>query len=314
MGGAKTVKNKIFSLFMALITLFSITACAAGNDDSDKIKIVTTLFPQYDLAKNIAGDKADVTLLLSPGAESHSFEPTASDIALIQQADLFIYVGGQSEVWVDKILDSSGNKENSLCLFDYISPLEEEHDHNQDHDHDHGNEYDEHIFTSLKNSAKLLDVINDRICKIDSKNADIYNANAKKYKTEIETLDKEYTDMISNAKRKTIVFGDRFPFRYFAQDYGLEWYAAFSGCSSETEASPATISELITKINEEKIPIVFHIEFSNENIAKKISQATGAKIGLLHSCHNISKEDFENGVTYLQLMKNNYEILSEALN
>lgn len=297
---------------MALITLFSLTACAAGNDNdnNDKIKIVTTLFPQYDFAQNIAGDNADVTLLLSPGAESHSFEPTASDIALIQQADLFIYVGGQSEVWVDKILDSSGNKENSLCLFDYISPLEEEHDH----DHDHGNEYDEHIFTSLKNSANLIDVINDRICKIDSKNADVYNANAEKYKSEIEALDNEFTDMIANAKRKTIVFGDRFPFRYFAQDYGLEWYAAFSGCSSETEASPATISELINIINEEQILIVFHIEFSNEKIAQKISQATGAKVELLHSCHNISKEDFENGVTYLQLMKNNYEILSEALN
>ena len=312
MGGARTVKNKILSLLIAIITLFTITACTVPENDNDKIKIVTTLFPQYDFARNIAGDNAEVTLLLSPGAESHSFEPTASDIAQIQQADLFMYVGGQSELWVDKILDSADKKENSLRLFDYISPLEEDHDH--DHDHEHGNEYDEHIFTSLKNSAYLLDIINERMCQIDPKNADIYSQNAQEYKTEIETLDQKYTDMISAAKRKTIVFGDRFPFRYFAQDYGLEWYAAFSGCSSETEASPATISELITKVSDEHIPIIFHIEFSNENIADKIAQATGAKTGLLHSCHNISKENFENGVTYLQLMKNNYEILSEALN
>lgn len=316
MEGAKTVKNKILSIILSLVTIFTLTACQGEGKKSDKLQIVTTIFPQYDFAKNIAGDNAEVTLLLTPGAESHSFEPTASDIAKIQQADLFIYNGGQSEVWVDKILESQNNKDNSLCLFDYVTPIEIEHDSEHEHDHDdeHMHENDEHIFTSLKNSALLLDVISEKMCEKDSKNAEIYKANTEKYKSEIEKLDKDFADMISSAKRDTIVFGDRFPFRYFVNDYGLKWYAAFSGCSSETEASPATISELITKVNDEHIPVIFHIEFSNESIAKKISDATGAKIALMHSCHNISKSDFENGVTYLQLMKNNYDALSEALN
>lgn len=308
MEGAKTVKSKILSLILSLLTLLTLTACQSGgsSDSDDTIKVITTIFPQYDFVRNIAGEKADITLLLTPGAESHSYEPSASDISKIQQADLFIYNGGESEVWVDKILESAGDVK-TLRLLDFISPLE-------NHENGHDSEYDEHIFTSLKNAVIMLDAVNDSICSIDSENASFYTQNAEKYKSELVKLDEDFSEMISTAKRKTVIFGDRFPFRYFAQDYGLECYAAFTGCSHDTEASPATISELIGKVQENEIPIVFHIEFSSKKIAEKISSATGAKTELLHSCHNISKEDFENNVTYLELMKNNYDVLSEALN
>ncbi len=312
MEGAKTVKSKILSLILSLLTLLTLTACQGGGSSGsdDTLKIITTIFPQYDFVKNVAGEKADITLLLTPGAESHSYEPSASDISKIQQADLFIYNGGESEVWVDKILESAGDVK-TLRLLDFISPLE---NHEEEHHDEHDSEYDEHIFTSLKNAVIMLDAINDSICSVDSENASFYTQNAEKYKSELVKLDEDFSEMVSKAKRKTVIFGDRFPFRYFAQDYGLECHAAFTGCSHDTEASPATISELIGKVQENEIPIVFHIEFSSKKIAEKISSATGAKIELLHSCHNISKEDFENNVTYLELMKNNYNVLSEALN
>lgn len=303
MGGAKTVKNKILSFLLLLNLAFILTACEA--ESSNKMKIVTTIFPQYDFAKHIAGDNAEITLLLTPGSESHTYEPTAADIAKIQQADLFIYNGGESEIWVEKILNSYGKDgNNTLRLMDYVTPLTE----------DDEDEYDEHIFTSLKNSEILVDVINNKICDIDEKNSQLYTKNTEDYKTKITQLDKKYEAMIAAAKRKTVIFGDRFPFRYFAHDYGLDCHAAFSGCGSETEASPTTISDLISKVKNDEIPIVFFIEFSNKDVANKIAAATNTKTELLHSCHNISKDDLKNNVTYIDLMTNNYNVLSEALN
>lgn len=305
MEGVKIVKNKIISLLFICMTLFSLTACnSKKTNEGDKLKIVTTIFPQYDFVKHITGDNAEVILLLTPGSESHTYEPTAADISKIQQADLFIYNGGESEAWVKKVLDSYGNNDNSMRLMDYVTPIMEE---NED-------EYDEHIFTSLKNSKILLEEINRIICEIDSENSDIYNENTKNYANEISQLDDKFVNMVSTAKRKVVIFGDRFPFRYFANDYDLECYAAFSGCGSETEASPATISDLIKKVEDNDIPVIFHIEFSNESIAQKIADATNAKVLLLHSCHNISKEDLEQNISYVDLMEKNYDNLSEALN
>lgn len=300
------MKNKILSVILIALIGICLISCGSANESTNsKLKIVTTIFPQYDFAKHITGDNAEVTLLLTPGSESHTYEPTAADIAKIQQADLFIYNGGESEVWVKKILDSyEKDNNNSICLMDYVTLLME----------DDEDEYDEHIFTSLKNAQILLDEINKCICKIDNQNSELYTNNTKSYKAEIDELDEKFEDMITNAKRNIVIFGDRFPFKYFANDYNIECYAAFSGCSSETEASPATISDLINKVNENHIQTIFYIEFSNENIAKKIADATNAQTSLLHSCHNISKEDLENNVTYIDLMKNNYNNLSEALN
>lgn len=303
MEGVKTVKNKMITVLLAMITAFSLCACGAEKE-MDKLLIVTTLFPQYDFARQIAGDKAEVRLLLTPGSESHSYEPTAADIASIQQADLFIYNGGESEVWVNEILDSYGIKDNSLRLMDFVSPLKDEDE----------DEYDEHIFTSLKNSCLLLDGIRDRLCEIDSSNSETYKKNGADYRDKLEKLDADFEKMVGSAKRKTVIVGDRNPFRYLAEDYGLDFHAAFSGCSSESEASPAVLSQLISLVGEDSVPIVFHIEFSGEKVAKKIADATGTKTALLHSCHNVSKEDMENNITYLDLQQQNFNILSEALN
>ena len=302
--------NKIF-LLIAVISMIIFPSCTAQQSENDKLNIVTTLFPQYDFSRQITGDNANVELLLMPGSESHAYEPTPKDISKIQKADVFIYIGGESEVWADELLDSVQNKELKVVrLMDYVTPIEEEHD---EHSHDEI-EYDEHIFTSIRNSEILLNEICNAICEADNENEDIYRKNADNYSQKLSELDGKFTDMINSAKRKTVVFGDRFPLVYFAEDYGLEWHAAFSGCSSETEASPATISSLIDIVKKESIPAVFYIEFSTRTIADKIANASGVKTLLFHSCHNISKEDFENGVSYVDLMNQNYTNLSEALN
>ncbi|MGN0622229.1 MAG: metal ABC transporter substrate-binding protein [Porcipelethomonas sp.] len=310
------MKKKLINIIGSVFFLLTVLTGCTDQTDNGQLKIVTTIFPQYDFAKHIAGENASVTMLITPGSESHTYEPTPSDIAKIQQADLFIYNGGESEVWVDEILESVGKEDlNTLRLMDYVDLTEEdeaEYESSDEHEHDH--EYDEHIFTSLKNSEILLNTICDELCSIDDKNKNTYTENTENYCNEISELDAMFTDMINSAERKTVVFGDRFPFRYFADDYGLECYAAFSGCSSETEASSATVSELIKIVKNENIPIVFYIEFSNQKTAEKIAQACSVKTGLLHSCHNISKEDLDNNVSYVDIMKSNYNILSEALN
>lgn len=311
------VKRKIYRLISIIVSAAMICLCTAcGNEsvnDDNKLKIVATLFPQYDFANQITGGNADVTLLLTPGSESHTYEPTPKDVSKIQKADIFIYVGGESEVWVEDVLKSAQNRQlKTVRLMDYITPVEEVHDEDG-HEHD-DTEYDEHIFTSLKNSKILLNEICSAICESDKENEAEYKKNAEAYSEKISELDEEFADMINSAERKTVVFGDRFPFAYFAEDYGLECYAAFSGCSSETEASSATISSLIDTVKKEEIPVVFYIEFSSQSIANKIADAAGVKTALLHSCHNISKEDLENGTSYADLMTQNYQNLSEALN
>lgn len=303
-------------------TIIAVVFTACGNVDSydsNSLKIVTTLFPQYDFAKQVTGSNAEITLLLTPGSESHSYEPTPKDISKIQQADIFLYVGGESEVWVDEVLKSVGSdKLKTVRLMDYITPMEVIHNNEENHNHKHEEEnehdYDEHIFTSLKNSSNLLDEICNVICESDKENEELYKNNAEIYSQKISALDTQFTDMINSAERKKVVFGDRFPFVYFAFDYNLEYYAAFSGCSSETEASSATMSSLIDIVKNDNIPIVFYIEFSSQSISDKISDATGAKTELLHSCHNISKDDLKNGVSYVDIMTQNYQKLSEALN
>lgn len=314
--------NKIFKrmlfIMLSVLLCFTSAGCSIGEKGSDKLQIVTTLFPQYDFAKQITGDNAQVTLLLKPGAESHSYEPTPQDIAKIQSADVFLYIGGESEVWVEEILGSvSNDKQKVLCLMDYITPIEVGHTHEHEEEHHEGeneHNYDEHIFTSLKNSQILLDEICNVICEADKANEKLYKENASDYSAKLSELDSKFTDMIAASARKTVVFGDRFPFTYFANDYGLECYAAFSGCSTETEPSFAAVSELIEHVNEEKVPTIFYLEFSSQSVAQKIAESCGVKTDLLHSCHNISSDDQKNGVTFVDLMNQNYEKLSEALN
>lgn len=322
--------KKYLSLFLVAIIGIFMTACDAKKDniikDDNRISIVSTIFPGYDFAKQIAGEKANVELLLPPGAESHSYEPSPQDIIKIQNADLFIYVGGESDEWVEKILDSMDTKINVIKMMDVVDVYEEElvegmqeeHDHNtEDHDHDaeeHEHEYDEHVWTSIKNSIKIVDAIGDKLENIDSTNKEYYSKNKNDYEEKLSTLDTKFTDLFNNANSKTLIFGDRFPFRYFVEDYKLNYYAAFPGCSSETEPSTATVAFLIDKVKEESINTIFYIEFSNHNIADTIAESTNAKTAMLHSCHNVSLEDIENNASYYSIMENNYNTLKGALN
>ncbi|MDR1126612.1 MAG: zinc ABC transporter substrate-binding protein [Treponema sp.] len=486
----------------------SLSVCAlfaAGNKDAAKNNgkptVVATNFPPYDFVRAIAGDKVNLSMLLPPGAESHSFEPTPRDIITIQNSDVFIYTGGETDVWVDRILESMDvSKMKIIRMMDVVDVVEEEivegmeddeHDHDHGHaeedftvadikdralsdwagdwqsvypylldgtlnpvmehkaehgektereyfeqyktayatdmdrvvitndsmtfyrngvpstakyvykgtgvtpeddgtlwvrykfeatgnlpggapkyimfsdhlhapaksehfhiyssnisfdalmedtdpvnyptyypstltkdgivaemiGHDHGEEvaYDEHVWTSPKNALRITQAITNALCEIDGADAATFRQNAQNYSAQLNALDKEFQAVVDSAKRKTIVFGDRFPFRYFADAYGLKYFAAFPGCSTETEPSAATVAFLIDKIRAERIPVVFHIELSNEKMADTIAEETGAKKLLLHACHNISKRDFDRGLTFLEIQKANVPRLKEAL-
>ncbi|MDR0409359.1 MAG: metal ABC transporter substrate-binding protein [Spirochaetaceae bacterium] len=312
-------------IFAALLICVSAFTFAAGNKEArrsnGKITVTTTIFPLYDFTRAIAGDKINLGMLLPPGAESHSFEPSPRDIISVQNSDVFIYIGGESEAWVDRILDSMDTSKTKIIkLMDDVDIVEEEiveGMQEEDEDEDDGGEveieYDEHIWTSPKNAVRMVNAISAGLCEKDSANAPYYRENAEFYTAELNKLDAEFQAIVNDAKRKTLVFGDRFPFRYFADAYGLSYFAAFPGCSTETEPSAATVAFLIDKIKAENIPVVFHIELSNERMADVIAEETGAKKRLFHAAHNISKRDFDRGATYLEIMTDNLDALREAL-
>lgn len=320
--------KKILSLL--IITLISIglfSSCAMPKskitESENKLNIVTTIFPQYDFARQVAGKHAEVNMLLKPGAESHSFEPTPQDIKKIQNADIFIYTGGENDTWVEDILSSMGDKKpETIKLLDcvptvteeIVDGMEHEHDEKDEDKHDHEEEIDEHVWTSPKNAILIVEKIEKVLSDKDKKNSKQYLDNSVAYINKLKTLDNKFKEIAKSGKRKTILFGDRFPFRYFADDYGLKYFAAFSGCSTESEASAATVAFLTNKVKEEQIPVVFTIEFSNGKIADSICDATGAKKLTLHSCHNVSADEFASGVSYFSIMEQNLEPLKEALN
>lgn len=302
------------------------TSESATTSSTDTISVVTTIFPQYDFVRQIAGENVELTMLLSPGSESHSYEPSPQDIITIQNADIFIYVGGESDEWVSEILSSMDTSSMEIiAMMESVQIVEEEllegmeedeqdHGDGENHENEEEVEYDEHVWTSPINAMAIVQDIADALAKVDSTNADLYEDNAAIYKEELSSLDKQLREVVQNANRTTLIFADRFPFRYLADEYGLTCYAAFPGCSTETEASAATVAFLIDKVNEEKIPVIFFIELSNEKMADTIVESTDAEKLLLHSCHNVTKDDFEAEVTYVSLMKQNIENLKEALN
>lgn len=322
------MKNLIKICSVVALCVFLLLGCNNINNaqKDNKLSVVTTIFPQYDFVREIAGDNVNLSMLLKPGSESHSYEPTPKDIITIQNCDVFIYVGGEAEKWADDILDSIDTKNIKIVsLMECVDIVEEEivdgmeHEHEDDinHEdelsHDEEIEYDEHVWTSPKNAIKIANKISEVLSSLDEKNKEKYNKSTKEYITKLEELDSLFKGIINDYSRKTLVFGDRFPFRYFADEYGLDYYAAFPGCSTETEASAATVSFLINKVKDDNIPVVFYIELSNEKMADTICEATGAKKLLLHSCHNITKEDFDKGISYLYLMESNANNLVEAL-
>ncbi|OJU09174.1 MAG: ABC transporter substrate-binding protein [Clostridiales bacterium 43-6] len=306
-----------------MITAFTGCTTSTTSAKSDRISVVATIFPQYDFARAVVGNKADLTMLIPPGSEIHSYEPSPSDIIKIQNSDVFIYIGGESDTWVDKILSAMDIKNKKIVkMMDCVTAVEEatvnnandEHEDGETHEDEEEPEYDEHVWTSPKNAVKIVSAIKDAVSSVDTKNAKIYESNATDYRTKITELDTSIQAIVSKAKTKTLVVGDRFPFRYFADEFGLSYKAAFAGCSKETEASAATIAELINYIKQNNVKTVYSIELSNQNIAKTLSEQTGAKILLLHSCHNLAKSDFDSGATYVSLMRTNALNLEKGLN
>lgn len=313
--------KKYLSVILILISLVGVmSGCqTADSVESDKISVVTTIFPQYDFARQIAGDNIDIKMLLTPGMESHSYEPTPQDIKDIQSSDIFIYVGGEGDKWVEDILSSIDTSSiRIIALTDCVNLVEEEIIEGMQEDEDEntlGNdkEYDEHVWTSPKNAILIVKAINEALCDADPAKASFYEKSTDSYLSELDTLDQKFADIVESAGRDTIIFGDRFPFRYLADAYGIKYYAAFPGCATNAEPNAATLTFLIKKINNENIPFVFHIELSNEKVADILCESTGAEKLTLHSCHNLSKADFEADLTYLDLMNRNAETLKEAL-
>ncbi len=333
--------KRIISLLLALALSLSLAACAAPAEKADggKLQIVTTLFPYYDFARAIAQDRADVTLLLSPGREAHSFEPTPLDAVTISEADVFLYNGGEGEYWVESMLDAAGEHiAVASRMMDYVDALNEEyvegmqgadgHDHDHehgshdDHDHDHEEdehdsdeiEYDEHIWTSPKNAVVLCRAVCDAICRADAENAAFYRANCDDYCAQLEDLDARFAALCESAPRRLLIFADRFPMLYFCREYGLDYRAAFHGCSGDTEPSLATIKFLIDKVEDENIPVVYTIDFGTKKVAAVVSECTGAAIETLYSMQTVSRADFDAGETYLTLMERNFEALRKGLN
>ena len=289
-----------------------------NEEQSETLKVVATVFPAYDFARAAAGDKAEVSLLLPPGAESHSYEPTPADILAVQECDLFLYLGGESDAWVETILSAVEPKGQTLRMIDCVELLEEETVEgmeelpgHEDHGEGEVREMDEHVWTSPQNAAAITRAIGAKMAELDADNAQLYTEGAEAYAQQIEVLDQEFADFFAGCEDKTIVFGDRFPLRYFAEEFGLTYYAAFPGCSTQTEPSAATVAFLTDKVREEQIPTVWYIEFSNHLVADSIAEAAGAQTAMFHTCHNVSSQELESGATYCSLMERNLETLRE---
>lgn len=285
--------------------------------EKKKTSVVAATFAPYDFARQIAGGDAEVTMLLAPGEESHTFEPTASDIMKIEQCDVFIYGGGESDEWVNSMLSSIDTEKISVIrMMDVTENLKEETlegMENEEESHDHEDEeYDEHVWTSPKNAEKIVSAISKAICEKDKEHSETYEKRTAEYLSKLNALDKEFEAFSKKAADKHFVVGDRFPFKYLADEYSLKFYVAFPGCSAQSDANPTTIAFLSQKVKEEKIPVVFKVDLSTGSVAKSISESTGAKVMTLYSCHVVSAEAFKKGETYLSLMEHNLDVLKAA--
>ena len=334
--------KKVILLLIAILIVVGIgVAIVLGGkkneekSDDKKIKVVASNFASYDFLRAIIGDnkKIELSFLLGPGKEAHSYDPTAKDLIKIQDADLFVYIGGEMEQWSDKVLASldSNNKE-IVCIADFVDTIEEkevdgaeeeeehEHEHDDDegaeHEHEHEHEegaFDEHIWTSPKNAIKMIKKLESSMEKIDSENSNKYKENADKYIAKINDVDSKIKDIVDNKVRDRLIFADKMPMQYFIDYYDLKVSAAFNGCSSETDPSAKTIAYLQNKVNEEKIPVVLYIELNPGTVAKTIADETGAKAMQIQTLHNVTLDDFNNGETWVSLMERNVDVLKKAL-
>ena len=334
--------KRIFPLFLALAVAVSLlagcgkkNATESGESESDKLRVVATIFPGYDWVHQIMGDRAaaaDLTMLLDNGVDLHSYQPTTDDIIKVFDCDLFIYVGGESDGWAENALKTAANKDIKVVsllevlgervkteeIVEGMQDADHAHAHDHEHEHDHGHEEeaDEHVWLSLKNAAVLVGAIADALQELDPDNKGIYAANAAAYIEKLSALDSAYQSAVDGAARKTVLFGDRFPFRYLADDYGLRYYAAFVGCSAESEASFETVSFLAKKVDELGLPCVLTIEGKNHKLAETIVRSTAGKnqkVLTMDSMQSMTSEDVANGTTYLSVMEQNLSVLREAL-
>lgn len=311
------------------------TAEETGQETAERLAVATTIFPYYDFVRQIAGDKVKLRLVVPAGMDSHSFEPTPADMIHIQESDLLLYNGGEMERWVKEVLESVGeSRMRVVCMMDSVDVLEEEvvegmeddphghHDHAGHEDEDHAGyapgqlheiEYDEHIWTSPVNAIKIVERIGQVLAEEDPENAAFYGERTEAYIEELKGLDRRFRQVVADGRWDMIIVGDRFPFRYLVETYGLQYRAAFAGCSGDTEPSARTIAYLIGQVKERQLPAVFYLELSSHRVAQIIGEETGARTLLLHSCHNVTRREFEEGVTYLQLMEQNVEALRIGL-
>lgn len=336
--------KKLWAIFglVLVVGLLAFLVLNREKFEQKKYSVVSTSFPGYDFARGVTKNtNISTKMLVKPGAETHTYEPTPQDIIDIKNADMFVYVGGDSDTWVEKILkDVDTKKTHVMKLIDLVSTVneeivegmedEDEHDHEHDHDHSHSHEHDheshehkhdhdeeeegpeidEHVWTSPKKAMEIVKKIAKVASEIDAAEETKINDNAEKYVAEIAQVDKDLHQAI-DGKISEIVVADRFPFRYFADEFGLKYAAAFSGCSEQTEASAKTISFLINKVKQDKVKKIYKIELSNGKIAETVSRDTGAEVLELHSAHNVTADDFSKGVTYVDLMKRNLVALSK---
>lgn len=300
-------------ILIIIIILISLTGCTKETEEK-KITIVTTNFPCYDFVRAIVKDTdVDIKLLIKPGTQIHDFDPTPKDIMDIENSDMFVYIGGESDDWVNNILKT--NRINNIVkLMDLVSTIEEETVEGMEIEDEEEIEYDEHIWTNPVNVIKIINTLKEEIINIDQNNKEIYEKNANNYIKELKNIDSEIRNIVDASKRKELIFGDRFPFVYFTKEYGLKYYAAFPGCSDETEASAKTLSYLINKVKEDNIPFILKIELSNSKIADTIASETNTKVLEFNSAHNISEKDFKRGKTYVDIMNENIKVLRQVLN
>lgn len=306
-------------LILILSMIFAIGCTGRNTADDGTLNIVCTIFPQYDFARSIAGDVpgVNVTMLMRPGQESHDFDPSSKDIATIHDCDIFVYTGGVSDAWIKDMLESVDVKNKTvISLMDGIVSLQEEsHDH-EEHDHEEGAidhvEYDEHVWTSPKNAIAIAEAIGEAMCSHMPENADLFRENLAGLKNELSSLDTDFRTLAESVKSPVMIVADRFPLLYMCREYGITYYAAFSGCAASTEPSSKTIQFLIDKVNDESIPAILKMDLSSCNVADTVAEATGAEVLTYYSCHTLSAEDFEGGETYVSLMRRNYKTLRRA--
>ena len=328
----KKSRQKLFIICLCLAMLLELSACGAESApmiEEGRINVICTVFPAYDFSRQLAGERAHVSLLIPPGAESHSYEPTPHDMAALARCDLIVANGGTGESWLETMLSTGEINAPVVYMLHSVSLLEEEHkegmqnaghahEHEESgehaHEHEHEAEYDEHVWTSPRNAARISADIASALCGIDPAGESVYNERLADYSEKLTALDAAFRETVDSAAHRSMIFADRFPVRYFVEEYGLDYYAAFPGCAEDTEPSARTVAFLIDKVREEGIAAVYFIEFSNEKMADVIVEDTGCKKLLFHSCHNVSADELESGITYLALMERNLENLKEGLN